>query len=357
MIAKMNVTTRSIPITEGKRQARRALPSVMDTRSALFGLAGAVLPALLVACGDAPGRYKRSIEDYPSETLHWTIAFGPGGGNDIMARTIIDILRRYELYPRPIVARNRAAGAGAVGWGYVFRQSGNPYHISTTSGSFITTPMFANTPWGPTSFTPVALLATDNVVLAVDRRSDVRSLEEFIERARSAAPAIGGMGTIQVDYMVSNLLARSAGFQLRYVPFNAQGELTTALLSRSIDAMVGNPAAVLGLINSGDLRALAYSGKATPAALGDVPTLHSKGFSDITISMPRGLILPPQVPLEVRDWWIGAIKQVVNTPEWQNYLAANLLTEDLRFGDDFHDYLVATSSTFSEVLRELDSRD
>lgn len=317
-----------------------------------------VLAALaLTACVDPDERYEQLAEDYPSKTMQWTIAFGPGGGNDIMARTIIDILKRYEIFPRPIVARNRAAGAGAVGWGYVYRQPRNPYHISTTSGSFITTPLFANTEWGPTSFTPVALLATDNVVLVVDRRSEIQSLEEFIDRSKSTPPIIGGMGTIQVDYMVASLLARSAGFELRYVPFNAQGELTTAVLSRSIDAMVGNPAAVLGLINSGDVRALAYSGRVTPAALGDVPTLHSKGFTEITISMPRGLILPPDVPLEVRDWWIEAIRQVVSKPEWQKYLAANLLTEDLRYGDDFHAYLVETSGAFTELLRELEHRN
>lgn len=322
-----------------------------------LGSVSGVAAFLLCACVDAPAHNQGSADDYPSQTLHWTIAFGPGGGNDVMARTIIDILQRYEIYPRPIVARNRAAGAGAVGWGYVFRQTGNPYHISTTSGSFITTPLFANTPWWPTSFTPVALLATDNVILAVDRRSDIHSLKRFIEKARITPPTIGGMGTIQVDYMVANLLARSAGFELRYVPFNAQGALTTALLSRSVDAIVGNPAAILGLLQAGDVRALAYSGSVTPEVLGDVPTLRSEGFTETTISMPRGLILPPGVPVEVRDWWIGAIRQVVSTPEWQRYLTANLLTEDLRFGDDFHEYLVTTSGVFTGVLRELDTRD
>lgn len=329
-------------------------PNVRGVKHSLMAAALSLLP--LIACVDPQDRQEELAENYPSKTMHWTIAFGPGGGNDIMARTIIDILKRYQIYPRAIVARNRAAGAGSVGWGYVFRQPGNPYHISTTSGSFITTPLFADTDWGPTSFTPVALLATDNVVLAVDRRSGIDSLEEFIERARATAPIIGGMGTVQVDFIVANLLAQAAEFDLRYVPFNAQGELTTALLSRSIDAMVGNPAAVLGLLNSGDLRALAYSGSVTPEALGDVPTLRSKGFTDITISMPRGLILPPDVPVEARDWWIGAIKQVASTPEWKEYLAANLLTEDLRYGDEFHEYLVATNITFTTVLRDLNSR-
>ena len=77
-------------------------------------------------------------QQYPDagETLDWTIAFGPGGGNDIMARTIVDILATYDLYPGDIAVENRAGGSGAVGWGYLFGQSGSGYGISTTSGSF-----------------------------------------------------------------------------------------------------------------------------------------------------------------------------------------------------------------------------
>jgi putative tricarboxylic transport membrane protein len=285
-------------------------------------------------------RVRESPGAYPRETLNWTIAFGPGGGNDVMARTLIEILQRYHLYEPPIVAQNRPAGSGAAGWGYVYKQAGNPYHISTTSGSFITTPLFASTPWKPTSFTPVALLATDDVLLVVDRRSGVRSLEQFVERAKAATPTIGGMGTAQVNFIVPHLLARAAGFEFRYVPFNSQGELTTALLSRSIDAAATSPGAVL-------------SGAAAPAALAGVPTLREKGFEDITISMPRGVILPPGVPREVRDWWIGTIKRVVETPEWKQYLAAQLLTEDVRYGDDFAAYLDESSAVFGTLLREL----
>ena len=130
----------------------------------------------------------QEASDYPSERLDWTIAFGPGGGNDIMARTMIDIINKYELYPEEIVAENRQGGSGAVGWGYLYNQAGNPYAISTTSGSYITTPLQADTPWGPTTFTPIALLATDDLVLLVNGDSDIDSFETFIEQRRRARP-------------------------------------------------------------------------------------------------------------------------------------------------------------------------
>jgi len=72
------------------------------------------------------GSVPASAQDrYPSKRLNWTIAFGPGGGNDIMSRTLISVLEKYKLYPETIVAENRAGGSGAVGWGYVFSQKGN----------------------------------------------------------------------------------------------------------------------------------------------------------------------------------------------------------------------------------------
>jgi putative tricarboxylic transport membrane protein len=290
-------------------------------------------------------------DDYPSETLHWTIAFGPGGGNDIMARTLIDILQKYELYTEDIVAQNRAGGSGAVGWGFLHGQKGNPYHVSTTSGSFVTTPLQADTPWDPTSFTPVALLASDDMVLLVNGDSEFDSLEQFIEAAREERMSIGGIGAVNVDFIIPTLLADQAGFEFDYVSFNAAGELNTALLSGSLDAIMSNPGEVMGLMESGDMKGLAFSGVKTPPALGDMPTFADAGYP-VDVSLPRGLILPPDVPEDAQQWWIDTMKQVAETPEWHAYIENNLLTENILYGDDFTAFLQNTQDTFERILRE-----
>lgn len=305
--------------------------------------AALVAPLLLPAAGLAQDKY-------PSKRLDWTIAFGPGGGNDIMSRTIIEILEKYKLYPETIVAENRPGGSGAVGWGYLYNQKGNPYHISSTSGSFITTPLQANTPWGPTSFTPIALLASDDLIIVVNGKSKIKSFKEFLAMAKEKAPAIGGMGAVNVDFIVPTVLAEKAGFKFEYVSFNKQGELTTAVLSEALDAMMVNPGEVLGLLQSGDLRALAYSGKKTPKVLGDIPTFEEAGYN-VGISMPRGLVLPPDVPKEAQDWWIGTIKKVVETPEWKAYVEKQLLTENVMYGEDFRAFLKKTQDEFARVLK------
>ena len=313
-----------------------------------LGVLGMALAAPLALAGAA------HAQSYPdtNQTLDWTIAFGPGGGNDIMARTIVDILAKYDLYPGDISVENRAGGSGAVGWGYLFAQSGSGYGISTTSGSFVTTPLQADTPWQPADFTPVALLATDDLVLVVNGSSEIQDIGQFIEFAKANPITIAGTGTVNVDFIVPTLFAQAAGFEFEYVSFNSMADQTTALLSSSVDAMVGNPGEILGLIDSGDLRALVYSGASTPDALAGVPTMGDVGH-DIGVSMPRGLILAPDAPAEAQAFWIETMKRVVETPEWAAYIENNTLTPTIVYCEDFRTFLNRTQNGFAEVLRSV----
>jgi putative tricarboxylic transport membrane protein len=311
-----------------------------------YALLSTLLALAFLASAPAWGQDK-----YPSKRLEWTIAFGPGGGNDIMSRTLISIIEKYKLYPDNIVPENRAGGSGAKGWGHVFSQKGNPYHITSTSGSFITTPLQANTPWQATSFTPIALLASDDGVIMVNGKSKIRTFKEFVEQAKAKPPSIGGIGAVNVEYIVPKLLSERAGFKFEYVSFNKQGELTTALLSGALDAAMSNPGEVLGLLQSGDLRALVYTGKKTPKVLGNLPTLADEGY-DLGISMPRGLVLPPGVPKEAQDWWIATVRKIVETPEWKDYIDKQLLTENVLYGEDFRAFLQRTQGTFADILKK-----
>jgi putative tricarboxylic transport membrane protein len=185
----------------------------------------------------------------------------------------------------------------------------------------------------------------------VNGKSSIKTFKEFIERAKGKSPSIGGMGAVNVDFIVPTLLSQKAGFRFEYVSFNKQGELTTAVLSQALDAMMVNPGEVLGLLQSGDLRALAYSGKKTPRVLGSIPTFAEAGY-DIGISMPRGLVLPPDAPKEAQQWWIDTVKKIVETPEWKAYVEKQLLTENVMYGEDFRAFLNKTQDTFAAILRK-----
>src|ERR671915_3727 len=75
-------------------------------------------------------------------------------------------------------------GGGAKGWGKLFSARRDPYSISTTSGSFITTPLQADTGWTWKDFTLVGLFATDNAVFIVPPKSGIERWEQWVDSAK-----------------------------------------------------------------------------------------------------------------------------------------------------------------------------
>lgn len=316
----------------------------------LIGAATAAVLALSACSASGGGS---ADGDYPSQDMDWTIAFGPGGGNDIMARTMVDILQREDLYPENIVVENRDGGSGATGWGYLLGQAGEGYGISTTSGSFITTPLQADTGWVATDFTPVGLLAADNALLISAGDSEWQTYDEWIDYATSeGSVVVGGIGTVNVDFILQQMIAEANGYEIDYVPYNDEGQMQTSLLSGAIDTMISNPGSIMGQVEAGQTTPLLFTGPERLEALPDVPTGEEEGITDMP-SMPRGLILPPGAPEEAQQWWIETMQELVETEAWQDYLDENYLVEDERWGEDFTSYLDETQTAFEEQLTEL----
>ena len=312
---------------------------------------------LVAACGgNEPST--TSAEDYPSEPLEVTVAFGPGGGSDIMARKIVEILEQEDIYTEDIEVVNKDGGSGSQGWNYVKSQAGDPYQMSPTSGSFLTTPLEADTGWTYEDFTPVGLVAQDDLLFAVAADSGITTWEQWVDRAQedTSGIAVGGIGTVNVDFINHSLLAEQAGYEISYVPFDEEAQLITGLLSGSLEAIVSNPAEVLGQVESGDMNPLLFTGDEPLRSLPDVPTASDLGYEGM-VSLPRGVILAPDVPDEVQAWWIDAMEQVIETPAWQEYLEQNQLNADVRWGDDFTSYLESTSGTLEEELSRLGALD
>ena len=319
------------------------------------------LAFVLIACGESPVEQEDEevVEEfsYPEETLEFTVPFGPGGGNDVMARTIVDILQTYDFYDQPIRIENREGGSGATGWGFVHSNRGNPYHITTTSGSYINTPLVSNVGFNYESFTSIALMGTDDLLLLVNFNSEHDTLESFIAAAQEAAEAgsplsIGGIGAVSDEMMVPRLLGEAAGFEFNYVPFQADGEVVGALLSESIDAMVGNASKSIGHIEGETMKPLGFSGLERLSLVPDVPTFTELGY-EVSVPQPRGIVMAGDIPEEVKEWWVETMRKVSETDEWAKYLTDNGITEYMLFGDDFTEFLERTSNTYEEILKDL----
>ncbi|MGH3762587.1 Bug family tripartite tricarboxylate transporter substrate binding protein [Actinophytocola sp.] len=288
--------------------------------------------------------------DYPTEALDMTVAFGAGGGVDIMSRTISKLLTDNDLYPGDITVTNREGGSGSKGYGYVFNRTGSGYDMAATSGSFISTPIQASTTWQATEFTPVALLGTDEVVVWVNADSPWQSLEDLIEASKNTPITVGGAGMTTIDFIAFKQFGEAAGVKFKYVAHDSGPEAANSLLSGSVNVLSHSASSLYGLYESGDIRPLVIGGENRLEQLPDTPTFDEAGY-DITVSQPRGLVMPPDVPDDVVAWWEDALTKLSELPEWQDYLEENFISERVLFGDDFAGYLDETVASYTSALQ------
>lgn len=308
-----------------------------------------MLILFIIGCSNGEAESSDNAGEYPSEDLTVIVPFGAGGGTDLYIREIMDIMKEEEIYSGNIMVENREGGSGATGYSYLNKKSEDPYFVGPTAASFFTTPLVSEAGYNVEDFTPIALMGADDLFLMVNFDSDIESLDDFIETAKNETVRIGGVGQVSDERIVPEQLAEEAGFEFEYVPFQGAGELTSALTSNSLDAIVGNPTRSMGQIESDMFRPLAFSGLERYEELDNVPTFIEEGY-EVNISQPRGIILPPEVDEDVKAWWVEAMKQVAETERWQDFVKNNGMSDYVLFGEDFEEYINETNQTFTEAV-------
>lgn len=322
----------------------------MNKRSILFLMMGMLL--LVLAACNKESKESGDSSDFPNENLTVVVPFGAGGGTDLYVREIMDIMAKEKIYPKNIKIENKEGGSGANGYSYLKKQDGNPYFVSPTAASFFSTPIVSNAGYQVEDFTPIALMGTEDLFLLVNGDSTINSLEDFVSESKDKVLRVGGVGQVSDERIIPEQFAEAAGIKIEYVPFQGAGELTSALTSDSLDAIVGNPTRSMGQIESGMFKPLAFSGKERFHSLEDVPTFIEEGY-DVNLSQPRGIIMPGNISEEERNWWIDALKQVSETDRWKEFVEKNGMSNEFLFGDDFSKMLEESNQKFKEAVEDI----
>lgn len=264
---------------------------------------------------------------YPSKPFEFVVPFGAGGGSDILARMIAKVLSDDRIVTVPIVISNKPGGSGAVGWSYVLSKRGDPYVLTTISGSFWTTPLVGQAPFKVTDFTPVAGLALDTFLFVVRAESAYRTIGDIVKvsKATPEAISVGGSAIASDDRVVTAMLEKTAGIKMTYVPFGGSGPALTAMLGGHVSAVWLNPAEGLEQLKAKKVRALAVSSTKRLAILPDAPTFRELGY-DIVWDQYRGVSMPPGVPNEAVQTMWSAFQRLCRSQKWQKeYIETNVL--------------------------------
>ncbi|HTE92496.1 MAG TPA: tripartite tricarboxylate transporter substrate binding protein, partial [Bradyrhizobium sp.] len=243
-----------------------------------------------------------AAQDYPNKPIRIIVPFGPGGGGDIVGRIFGQSLQ--EKLGQPVIIENKPGAAGALGNEMVARAEKDGYTIGVmTAGQIIAAAMNKSLRYDTaTAFEPISQVATASLIIVVRPDFPASSTKELIAAAKANPGKINvaspGFGATQ--HMSAELFKQTAGIDMQHVPFRTSPEAITAVLGKQVDVLFDTVLAVLGQVQSGQLKAIAVTTKDRFPIVPDVPAAAESGLlPGYDVATWYGFFGPRGIPPEI----------------------------------------------------------
>jgi len=260
-------------------------------------------------------------QSFPSRPIELLVHTSPGGGTDIIARVVAEILTREKLVSQPVNVINRPGGAGAIAYTYFKGKRGDPHTIMTVASLTLliqtTRPEMG---MGLENFTPLAFLAQDPQAVMVAADSPFRTLKDLVEAGKRepgslVASVASPGGTAR---MLVWLIERETGARYKVVSFKSGADAILPVMGGHTHFTTENVSEGHGPVEAKKLRVLAVSSAQRLPIVPDVPTLKELGY-DIHIGTGRGFAMPADVPKEAAARMETILERVYRSAAWKEH--------------------------------------
>ena len=258
-----------------------------------------------------------AADQYPSRPITIVVPFPPGGANDLLARLAGE--KMGQLLHEPVVIENKAGAGGNIGSRYVAKAAPDGYTIllgfSGTLG--INPAMYHNLGYDPAKdLTPIGTIATAAAVLVVYPGLPIKTLEELITYAKANPDKLNyaSSGTGTVVHVSTEMVLDAAGIKIRHIPYRGTGPAVSDVLAGHDQLIMPPIPSVVGMIKSGQLRAIAVTSKTRSPLLPNVPTINEAGLPGFASEQLVGLLVPSATPKPVIDKLSKTLNEALADP-------------------------------------------
>jgi tripartite-type tricarboxylate transporter receptor subunit TctC len=275
-----------------------------------------IAAALLVA---APAVLAQDA--FPSKPITMIVPFPPGGVADIVGRPLAVTMEK--ALKQSVVVVNRTGAGGAIGMAAVAKSPPDGYTILMGLSSISVFPVSdrvnGKTPaYELKDFAPIALVTADPTVLVVRTDSPYKTVKDFVDAAKANPGKINysSAGVYSTLHVAMEIFAGAAGIKLFHIPYQGGGPAVTALLGGQVEALASGPAAAVGQIKAGKMRALASWSTERLKLLPDIPTFKELGY-DAEFYIWSGVFAPAATPAPVLAKLRAAVREAANAAEFK----------------------------------------
>jgi len=305
----------------------------------------------LLACG-------AQAQDYPTKPVTMIVAFPPGGVAELVGRPLAASMEKS--LGQPVIILNRPGAGGAVGTTVAAKATPDGYTILMTLSSIsifpVSDPLEGKpAPYQISDFMPIALVTADPTVLVVRADSPYKTVQDFVAAAKANPGKInysssGVYGTLHV---AMEMFAGAAGIELFHIPYQGGGPAVTALLGDQVQALASGPAAAVGQIKGGKMRALAGWGAKRLALMPELPTFKELGYRDVEFYIWSGVVAPAAIPPNVQHKLRAAVRAAAADPQFTAAMAKVSTPINYLDAPEFKDFWVADAARLRVAVEKI----
>jgi len=302
---------------------------------------------LLVSCLAA-------AQSYPAKPVRILVPAQPGGGLDLVGRTMADQLGR--AFDQPFIVENSAGGGGSIATMIVARSAPDGYTLMVGYvGTHATNPATRKVYYDPVAqFTPIAMVGATPNLLLVQPGLGVKDLKGLVERAKAnpgkLTYASGGIGTL--NHLIWEQFCGAAGIKAVTVHYRGIGPAFIDLLSGHVDAMTPGLAAAMPHLRAKKAVPLAITGTKRHPLLPDVPTFAESGYPGFDGVQWYGIVGPAKMPAEITSQLNAEINKVLAAPALRERLSAEAIDPMPMSPAEFGRFIQSEIARWSKLARE-----
>ena len=292
-------------------------------------------------------------QTFPSKPIRVVVPFPPGGGTDIVARTVTP--KMAEILGQPFIIENRAGAGGNIGTEAVAKSPADGYTLLVASASTaINTTLMPNLSWDLSrDFAPVVLMVLNNHLLAAHPSVPANNVQDLLALAKAKPGAItyASYGPGSSAHLTAELFKLMAHVDLLHVPYKGAAPAVNDPLGGQVNIMFADVAALLPHIKSGKLKALGIASAKRFDGLPDVPTIAESGVPGFEAGGFLGLVAPAGTPPAVINALNVAGHKSVAMPDVRERLMALASPPVVGTPEQFGQYIKREIDKWARVIR------
>ena len=310
--------------------------------------AGVLLTAIALA--PAAG----AAQPYPVKPVKIVVPAQPGGGLDLIGRTVADQLGR--ALDQSFIVENSSGGGGSIAAQAVARAAPDGYTLMVGYvGTHGTNPAVRKLPYDAVKdFTAIAMVGGTPNILVVHPSVPATDLKGFVEYAKKNSEklnyATGGIGLL--NHLALEQFRAAAGFDAVYAHYRGIGPAITDMLGGQIQVLMPGLAAALPHIRAMKLKPIAITGRKRHPLVPDVPTFEESGFAGFDGVQWYGIVGPAKMPAQITKKLNAEINKALASPALQQRLAGEAIDPMPMAPEQFASFIQADIARWSALARE-----